>query len=354
MQIDAVVQHVRPCIRSMQGYVPGKQPADGVYIKLNTNENPYPPSPHVLAALQESIGSDLRLYSDPLATALREKAAQLYGCSVDEVIAGNGSDDILTMIFRTFLDAGDSIATPSPSYSLYNVLSALQEAHCLEIPMGTDYRLPDDLDSHGAKLLFIVNPNAPTGVLFPLDVLRSLLEQTRHIVVVDEAYVDFAGDGTSAIPLLQHFPNLIVVRTFSKSYALAGMRLGLGFAHQELIAQMMKVKDSYNLDRLSIVAGVTALQDQAWLHDIVGRIIHTRTRVLDALQAMGLHVPPSRTNFVFPKIPDGRAEDIFQALEARHILVRYFRTPLTRDSLRVTIGTDTDMDVFLKTLQELL
>ncbi len=352
MRVDDVIGRVRNCIQRMQGYVPGKQPGDSSYIKLNTNENPYPPSPRVLAALRDAIDDDLRLYPDPLAFRLRETAARLYGCQVDEVIAGNGSDDILTIIFRTFLDPGDTIATPAPSYSLYNVLSALQDAACLEIPLGPDYTLPEDLDAHGAKVMFIVNPNAPTGVLFDREALRNLLARTQSVVVIDEAYADFAGE--TAVDLLNEFPNLIVIRTLSKSYALCGMRLGLGFAHRNIIAQMMKVKDAYNLDRLAIVAGCAALEDQDWLRDTTDKIVQTRTHMLQALTTMGLHVPPSRTNFVFPRIPAGRALEVFEELEKRRILVRYFRAPLTADHMRVTVGTDTEVATFLQTLQALV
>ena len=353
MRVDEVLGRVRRCIQGMEGYVPGKQPTDGAYIKLNTNENPYPPSPRVLAALRDAVGEDLRRYSDPVALRLREEAAALYGCDVDEVIAGNGSDDILTMLFRVFLDAGDVVVTPAPSYSLSNALSTLQDSTCKEIPMGPGYTLPADLDAHGAKVVFIVNPNAPTGVWHPLDSLRTFLAQTRSIVVIDEAYADFAG--ASALPLLQDFPHLIVVRTFSKSYALAGMRVGLGFAHRDVITQMMKVKDSYNLDRLAIVAGCAALQDQDWLQETVGMIVQTRTWMQQELATLGLHVPPSQSNFVFPRIPDGRAGAIFAELEKRHILVRYFRSgDLVKDSLRVTVGTDAEVETFIKTLRELL
>lgn len=353
MYIEAVTGHVRRCIRDMHGYVPGKQPAGGHYIKLNTNENPYPPSPHVLEALRQAIGPDLRLYSDALSMPLRQTAARLYGCDVDEVIAGNGSDDILTMIFRTFLDAGDVLVTTTPSYTLYKALGALQDAVYTEVPMGPGYTLPDDLDARGAKIVFIVNPNAPTGVLHPRQTLRDFLGRTKSIVVIDEAYADFAGE--SSIDLLAAFPHLIVARTFSKSYALAGMRLGLGFACREVIAQMLKVKDSYNLDRLAIVAGCAALEDQEWLRDTTARIIQTRTWVQQALQELGLHVPPSRSNFVFPRIPDGRAAEIYEGLEKRRILVRYFpHEALIADSLRVTIGTDEEMEAFLTALRVLL
>ncbi len=352
MTSEKVLKHVRRCIQDMHAYVPGKQPIGGRYIKLNTNENPYPPSPRVLEALQEAVTADLRLYSDPLATPLRQMAAQLYGCEVDQVLAGNGSDDILTMIFRTFLDAGDVVATAAPSYSLYNVLSHMQDASCLEIPLGPDYTLPADLDEHGAKILFIVNPNAPTGVLFSQDALRQLLERTQSMVVVDEAYADFAGE--SAIELLPEFPHLIVTRTMSKSYALAGMRLGLGFAHPDLVMQLMKVKDAYNLDRLAIVAGCAALEDQEWLQETTAKIVRTRTRLLQALTGMGLHVPPSRSNFVFPRIPDGRAQEVYEALEKRRILVRYFGSSLVADSLRVSVGKDAEVDTFLHALRDLL
>jgi histidinol-phosphate aminotransferase len=352
MRIADVVGQVRRCIQGMQGYVPGKQPDSDGYIKLNTNENPYPPSPHVLAAIRHAINNDLRLYPDPLAFSLRQTAARLYSCRLEEVIAGNGSDDILTMIFRTFLDPGDVIATPAPSYTLYNALSAMQDATCVEIPMGPGYTLPADLETHGAKVIFIVNPNAPTGVLFDHEALRRLLARTRSIVVLDEAYADFAGE--SAIDLLAEFPHLIVVRTLSKSYALAGVRLGLGFAHGEIIAHMMKVKDAYNLDRLAIVAGCAALADQEWMQAAVAKIIRTRTYLLQALTDMGLHVPPSRTNFVFPRIPDGRALEVYEGLEKRRILVRYFRAPLVADFLRVTVGTDAEVEAFVGALRDLL
>lgn len=353
MDVMDALKLVRPCIQELHGYVPGKQLAGGGYIKLNTNENPYPPSPRVSEALQAALGEDLRLYSDPLSTPLRSTAAQIYGCDVDQVVAGNGSDDILTMIFRTFLDAGDVVATAAPSYSLYNILSAMQDARFVEVPMGPNYTLPTDIDDQGAKLLLIVNPNAPTGVLFSREALRSLLAKTQSVVVVDEAYVDFAGE--TAIDMLEEFPHLIVTRTFSKSYALAGVRLGLGFAHPEIIQQMMKVKDAYNLDRLAIVAGCAALEDREWLEETTAKIIRTRTRLLEALEAMGLHVPPSQTNFVFPRIPDGRAQEVYEELEKRRILVRYFGSiPMIADSLRVTVGTDEEVDAFVKALKEIL
>jgi histidinol-phosphate aminotransferase len=353
MNVTEALKLVRPCIRALHGYTPGKQLAGGGYKKLNTNENPYPPSPLVAEALRLVNAADLRLYSDPVATPLRLTAARLYGCEVEQVIAGNGSDDILTMIFRTFLDPGDVVATAAPSYSLYNALSAMQAAQFVEVPMGPDYTLPRDLATCGAKLLLIVNPNSPTGVLFSQQALRSLLDKTRSIVVLDEAYAEFAGE--SAIALLADYPHLIVTRTFSKSYALAGLRLGLGFAHPDVVQQLMKVKDSYNLDRLAIVAGCAALEDQAWLEKTTAKIIRTRTRMLAELKAMGLHVPPSRSNFVFPRIPDGRAQEVFEALEQRGILVRYFGTsPMIADSLRVTVGTDEEVDAFLASLKEIL
>lgn len=353
MEVMEALKLVRPCIQELHGYTPGKQLADRGYTKLNTNENPYPPSPRVAEALQRVEVADLRLYSDPVAMPLRLTAARMFGCEVEQVIAGNGSDDILTMIFRTFLDSGDVVATAAPSYSLYSALSAMQAAQFVEVPMGPGYTLPPDLDAHGAKLLLIVNPNSPTGVLFSQQALRSLLDKTQSIVLLDEAYAEFAGE--SAIALLADYPHLIVTRTFSKSYALAGLRLGLGFAHPEMIAQFMKVKDSYNLDRLAIVAGCAALEDREWLEKTTAKIVRTRTRMLAELEAMGLHVPPSRSNFVFPRIPDGRAKAVFEALENRRILVRYFgSSPMIADSLRVTVGTDEEADAFLVALKEVL
>ena len=353
MDVTQALKLVRPCIQELHGYTPGKQLAGGGYIKLNTNENPYPPSPRVIEALQRAPGADLRLYSDPVATPLRSAAARLHDCDIDQVIAGNGSDDILTMIFRTFLDPGDVVVTAAPSYSLYNTLSAMQAARFVEAPMGPGYTLPPDVDAYGAKLLLIVNPNSPTGVLFSQQSLRALLERTQSIVVLDEAYAEFAGE--SAIGLLADYPHLIVTRTFSKSYALAGLRLGLGFAHAEVIQQLMKVKDSYNLDRLAIVAGCAALEDQEWLAQTTAKIIRTRTRMIAELEALGLRTPPSRSNFVFPRVPDGRAKEVFEALEKRRILVRYFGSiPMIADSLRVTVGADEEADAFLAALKAIL
>lgn len=353
MTITDAVGQVRQCVQDMHGYVPGKQPGTGTYIKLNTNENPYAPSPKVLAALHEGITNELGRYSDPVATALRQTAADLYGCTLDEVIAGNGTDDIFTLIFRTFLNADDVCATAAPSYSVYDALGAIQDTTFLSIPMGPNYTLPVDLDDHKAKVLLIVNPNAPTGVLFERQALQQLLETTQSIVVIDEAYADFSGE--TAIDMLSAFPNLIVTRTFSKAYALAGMRIGLGFAHPQIIEQMMKVKDSYNLDQLAIIASCAALEDQDWLRTTTAKIIKTRTYVLDKLVEMGLHVPPSRSNYVFPRIPDGRALEVYEGLEKRHILVRYFgNKPLVADSIRVSVGTDDEMETFLQVLRELL
>src|SRR5215510_1734734 len=261
---------VRPAIRRMHGYIPGEQPQDKRYIKLNSNENPYPPSPRVVAALQQAINEDLRLYPDPVANRLRDKAAAIYGLSREQVLIGNGSDDLLTMLMRTFVGRGDRVAFPYPTYSLYDILVDMQEGEVVRVPFPADFSLPAQLAEVEAKLTFLCQPNAPSGTLTPLCQVEELAEKVRGILVIDEAYVDFADETT--LPLLDKYPQVIILRTFSKSFSLAGMRVGLAFGHPQLIAELLKVKDSYNVSRLSIVAAVAAFEDYAWMRQNVDKI----------------------------------------------------------------------------------
>jgi len=335
----------------MRGYVPGEQPQDKRYIKLNSNENPYPPSPHVIAALQQALSEDLRLYPDPVANRLRDKAAAVYGLSREQILVGNGSDDLLTMLMRTFVESGDRVAFPSPTYSLYDILVDMQEGEVVPVPFPADFSLPAQLAEVGAKLTFVCHPNAPSGTLTPLPQVEELAQKVRGVLVIDEAYVDFADN--SALPLLSKYPHVVILRTFSKSFSLAGMRIGLAFGQPSLINEMMKVKDSYNVSRLSIVAAVAALEDYAWMRQNVDKIRTTRARLSAALRDLGYFVYDSQANFVLARKRGAAQEPVYLGLKERGLLVRYFSSPELADCLRVSVGTDEEIDRLLMAMREL-
>jgi len=349
--ISPCLDVVRQTIRQMRGYVPGEQPQDKRYIKLNSNENPYPPSPHVIAALHQALDEDLRLYPDPMANRLRDKAAAVYGLSREQILVGNGSDDLLTMLMRTFVGQGDRVAFPSPTYSLYDILVDMQEGEMVPVPFPANFSLPVQLAEVGAKLTFLCHPNAPSGTLTPLSQVEELAQKVRGILVIDEAYVDFADD--TALPLLSKYPHVVILRTFSKSFSLAGMRIGLAFAHPSLINEMMKVKDSYNVSRLSIVAAVAALEDYAWMRQNVDKIRATRARLSAALRDLGYFVYDSQANFVLARKRGVAQEPIYLGLKERGLLVRYFSSPELADCLRVSVGTDEEIDRLLMAMREL-
>jgi len=342
---------VRQTIRQMQGYIPGEQPQDKRYIKLNSNENPYPPSPHVIAALQRAAGEDLRLYPDPLANRLRDTAAAVYGLSREQVLVGNGSDDLLTMLMRTCVGPGDRVAYPVPTYSLYEALVTMQEGKVVQVPFPPDFSLPPQLAEVEAKLTFLCNPNSPSGTLTPARYIEELAQRVRGILVVDEAYVDFADE--TALPLLHQYPHVVILRSFSKSFSLAGLRLGLAFGHPELLGELLKVKDSYNVNRLSIVAAVAALEDYAWMRQTVDKIRATRARLTTALRELGYCVYASQANFVLARKKGVLQEPTYLGLKERGILVRYFSSPDLADCLRITVGTDQEIDRLLEAMTQL-
>jgi histidinol-phosphate aminotransferase len=339
----------RPEIAAMAGYVPGEQPRDRRYIKLNTNENPYPPSPQVAAALRTADAEALRLYPDPVGGELRAAIARLHGLAVDNVLLGNGSDDILTIAVRSFVPSGGTVICLEPSYSLYPVLAQLQGASCRRLPLTADFLgfpLPGPGD--GGELFLLARPNAPTGTSMPLVQVAELAARFPGMVLVDEAYADFADD--DAVPLLREFRNLMVCRTLSKSYSLAGLRLGYVLADAEAVAGMMKAKDSYNVDALSQRLAVAAVADQEHLRGNVARIRATRERLAAELRRRGYAVPASQANFVFAAPPDGRAEELYRHLKARGILIRYFPGSATGCYVRITVGTDGEIDALLQAL----
>jgi histidinol-phosphate aminotransferase len=332
----------------MEGYVPGEQPQGGEFIKLNTNENPYPPSPAVREAIAGALNERLRLYPDPLATQFRRAAAERHGVDPAMILAGNGSDDVLTIITRAFLGQGDLAAYPSPSYLLYSTLVALQGAGARVVPFEADWSLrPEEFADPQVKLAYLANPNSPSGTALPPSAVAAIAGSLACPLVVDEAYADFAD--AHCIPLLADHPNVIITRSFSKGYSLAGIRLGYLIAHPDLVAQLVKVKDSYNCDALSLAGGVAALQDQAYHRECRARIVATRRRLTEALRARGYAVPDSQANFVWATGgPDPRST--FQLLKEQRILVRLMCYAGVEPGLRISIGTDAEIDRLLEAL----
>lgn len=343
----------RPNIAAIAGYTPGEQPKDKVFIKLNTNENPYPPSPNVIQALQNFDATLLRKYSEPSAVAVRNAAAKVFGYTPAHYLIGNGSDDLLTIALRTFVDQGGICAYTTPSYSLYPVLADLQGAEHRAIELTDDFQLPEDTleQLEGASLFLVANPNAPTGTALDKNAIRNLAIHFEGILWIDEAYVDFADE--SCIDLIREFPNVVVSRTLSKSYSLAGLRLGIACANPDIIFEMNKVKDSYNADMIAQHLAEAAILDQDYMKNNAARIRETRKYVAETLTNMGCDVLPSQTNFLFVR-PTRPAKLVFQALREHGFLVRYFDLPRVNDRIRITMGTREDMEAFLQAMREIL
>jgi len=344
---------LRPALRGVAPYVPGEQPAPGrQVVKLNTNENPYPPSVAVLDALHEAIDGGLRLYPDPEARALRRQASALYGVPDSHVMVGNGSDELLALLLRAIVDPGDRVAFPVPTYSLYETLVAVQGGEAVRVEFPDDWSLPPALARTDARVTFLCNPNSPSGTVVPLADIAALAGEVRGVLVVDEAYVDFAGQ--HALGLVGRCPNVLVLRTFSKSFSLAGLRCGLAFGDPALLAGLHTVKDSYNVNRLTQAAATAALADAPTMRANVARIRATRTRLTAALERLGYGVPPSQANFVLACRRGVDQAPVAAALAQRGVLVRHFATPRLRDALRITVGTDDECDVLLRALAALV
>jgi histidinol-phosphate aminotransferase len=341
-----------PHIERMAGYQPGEQPrVDGI-IKLNTNENPYPPSPRVAEAITAALGERLRKYPDPVATTFRETAARLHGVSPEMVLAGNGSDDLLTIITRAFAGPGDVVASPSPSYILYKTLAEIQNARYEEVAYGPDWSLdPRSFAVPTAKVVFLANPNSPSGTSINSACVARLAERLGCPLVVDEAYADFAE--WNCLSLIRDQPNVIVTRSFSKGYSLAGLRLGYLVARPEMVEGLIKVKDSYNCDTLSLVGGTAALEDQAHHAETRAKVLATRRRLRDSLRSLGFSVPESQANFLWCT-GHPRAVAIYEALKERKILVRLMRYAGHPPGLRITVGTDAEIDRLLAELKTLV
>jgi histidinol-phosphate aminotransferase len=349
-----LIDSLRPCIRDMAAYVPGEQPREGTIIKLNTNENPYPPSPRVFEALQAALTGDrLRKYPDPAGMHFRQTAARVLGVDPDRILIGNGSDDVLTILTRAFVPEGGLIVSPSPSYLLYHTLANLQGARFMTVPFTSDWKLPYPWPIKYADLTFLANPNSPSGTMVSLpeiDLIRANLEGP---LVVDEAYVDFA-EGSVLEMLKRSADNVVITRSFSKSYSLAGIRFGFAVGDPALIRQLYKVKDSYNCDALSLIAAAAAIEDQEYFRTIRQRILTTRGRMEKALTALGFIVCPSQANFVWCRRIDRPVKPIYEELKNRNILVRYMNYEGYGDGLRISVGSDEEIDRLLAELTAIL
>ncbi len=345
----------RPGVERMAAYVPGEQPRRGGVIKLNTNENPYPPSPRVAEAIAAELaggGASLRLYPDPEAYGLRLAAGEVYGFDPDRILCGNGSDELLAMIARAFLGEGGKAVFPYPTYSLYSTICEIQGASAAACEYPRDFRFPEALFSARGDVLFLCNPNSPSGSFILQRDVEKLARSFDGLVVVDEAYAEFAG--SDCLDLARRMENVVAIRSFSKSHSLAGLRLGLLFGPERIVAGLRKVKDSYNLDRLTLAAGEAAVKDVEWMKANVAKIRATRSRLISRLRAIGLETLDSAANFVMTRLPGDRARKAYEFLKSRNILVRYFDSRLLHDALRITVGTDAETDAMLAAMEEFL
>jgi histidinol-phosphate aminotransferase len=347
------MSYARPEIEAMAGYVPGEQPQGGEFIKLNTNENPYPPSPAVAAAVAEAVGR-LTRYPDPMAEPFRRQAADVLGVPADWILCGNGSDDILTIATRTFVGQGQLLRLPYPSYILYRTLAELQGARYEEVHFQSDWSLPpafaaprDDL-----RLVFLANPNSPSGTMLPPEQVLEIAERLPCPLLVDEAYADFAE--TNCLKLVAQNERIMVSRTLSKSYALAGLRFGYVVAQPPLIEQMVKVKDSYNCDALSIAAAAAAIGDQQWLAANRAKILATRRRLVRGMRDLGFVAVDSQANFVWNTHPRLPVKPLYEELKRQRILVRYMDYPGWGDGLRISVGTDAEIDACVEKLKAMV
>jgi len=360
---------LRLSVRRLHAYVPGEQPKIKGLVKLNTNENPYPPSPRVREAVKAATDNRLRLYPNPTADRLREKLAKLHGCTPENLIVGNGSDELLALATRAFVEPLTGVkgnqryrATVqyfTPSYSLYPVLADIHGALKAPVPLQPDFSLPAHSPlrrglqwDFRAALTYITTPNAPTGRAYPTAELETLCRAQAGVVVLDEAYVDFAEE--HALRLALTYPHVIVARTFSKAYALCFQRVGYFVGHPDLIAGLHKVRDSYNVNGLGQIAAEATLDDLPYYRANFRRIIATRERLVRELTRLGFAVSPSQTNFVFTRPPILSAERWLAELRRRKVLVRWWSHPEVEDHLRISIGSDAEVDALLAAVNDVL
>ena len=346
--------YFRPEIEAMAGYQPGEQPREGEFIKLNTNENPYPASPAVVRAVEETLRQGLQKYPDPMAEPFRRRAAEVLGIQPDWILCGNGSDDVLTIATRAFVGQGQLLRLPYPSYVLYKTLAQIQGARGEEIPFRPDWSLAEGFAAGGEdlRLVFLPNPNSPSGTVVPPEEILELAERLPCPILVDEAYADFAE--RNCLELVARSEKILVSRSLSKSYALAGLRFGYVVARPPIIEQLAKVKDSYNCDSLSIAAATAAIGDQQWLAENRAKILATRRRLTVRMRELGFTTVDSQANFTWNTHTQQPVKPLFDGLKRERILVRYMDYPRWGDGLRISVGTDRQIDACLGCLEAMI
>ena len=346
------MSYFRDNIEALEGYTPGFQPKQSDIIKLNTNENPFPPSPEVMKVLGEFSAEKLRRYPDPVGDDFRRAAAKVHGVKPENILCCNGGDDLLTMAFRAFCDENRPVAYPVPTYSLYPVLAKLQNCRVIEIPFDDEFNLPVKLTKTDAALTIVCNPNAPSGSFVSVGELASLADELSGVLLIDEAYVDFAEDNCT--PLIKDFDNIIILRSLSKGYGLAGLRFGYAMAPEGLVAGLLKIKDSYNVDAVAIALATAAIKDRAYFNKTTDQVKQARDVLTDRLRDMKFTVPTSYANFVLAENRDCPAKEIYEELVQRNIYVRYFNLPGLENKLRITVGTSEQNEKLVSALEEIL
>ena len=344
--------YFRRNIESAKGYEPGYQPGETDVVKLNTNENPYPPSPNVMKALAEIKPEQLRRYPDPMANAFRQAAADVNGVEPDNIMCCNGGDELLKMAFQAFCNKDRPVAYPVPTYTLYPVLAKLQNCKAVEVPFDNEFNLPAKLASKGAALTIVCNPNAPSGTFINVEELASLADELSGVLLIDEAYVDFAENNCTR--MVKDFDNVLILRSMSKGYSLAGLRCGYAIARSDLIDGLMKVKDSYNVDAVAIALATAAIKDQKYFKENIEKVKVERTRLTEQLRNLGFDVPDSFANFLLAKCKNAKAAEVYEKLTQHNIYVRYFNYPKLKDKLRITVGTPEQNDKLIAALKEIL
>jgi len=343
-------------VQDLEPYVPGEQPRIEGLIKLNTNENPYPPSPKALEAIRRATDETLRLYPDPVSAELRETIAATFDLGSENIFVGNGSDEVLAHTFMGLLKQDGPLLFPDITYSFYPVYCGLYGIEAKKIPLGDDMSVEIEAYSGPAGAIILPNPNAPTGIALPLSDIRKLAEADRNrLLVVDEAYIDFGGETAAA--LVPEFDNILVIRTFSKSYSLAGSRVGFAIGQRPLIDALERVKDSFNsypLDRLAQAAATAAWKDRDWFEATRSRIIMSRNQLTTDLTELGFEVLPSAANFVFARHPKHDGAKLAASLRSEAILVRHFNKPRISDYLRITVGTEDECKRLIEVLRKIL
>ncbi len=341
--------YFRDNIEKAKGYEPGFQPSEPDVVKLNTNENPYPPSPAVLKALAEIKAEQLRRYPDPMGNVFREAAGEINGVDADWILCCNGGDDLLRMAFSAFCDKRRPVAYPAPTYSLYPVLANIQNCKAIEVAFDKEFNLPARLARVRAAMTIVCNPNAPSGTFIEVGELASLAAEVKGVLLIDEAYVDFAE--RNCIELVKQFENVIILRSLSKGYSLAGLRFGYAIARPEMIKGLIKVKDSYNVDTIAIAAATAAIQDQEYFKQNIEKVKQERKRLAEQLRGLGFTLPESSSNFVFAEHKTCKAKDIYDKLVQRNIYVRYWNITGIDNKLRISIGTQQQDDTLLSALK---